>query len=124
MESHVYFMDQARIYREQFYNYYKQNKIFSSYGYFTPHKDEEIPKTQEEAEQMQAQWRAKAKPQSTFDISSLGYIRTEGLPRFTYHERGIVDGLSEQLWIFAGLIAACILLVWTTYRSFINYDVR
>jgi ABC-type transport system involved in multi-copper enzyme maturation permease subunit len=124
MESHVDFMDQARNYREHFFNYYKENKIFSSYSYFTPHKESDIPKTQEEAEQMQAQWRSKAKPESTFDVSSFGYISTAGLPRFTSNGRGIIDGLSDQLLIFTGLIAACIVLIWITYRSFINYDVR
>ena len=124
MESHIYFMEQARNYREQFFNYYKENKIFSSYSYFTIHKESEIPRTQEEAEKMQAEWRSRAKPESTFDISSLGYISTAGLPRFNYNERGIIDGISDQLWIFAGLIAACTLLIWITYRSFIKYDIR
>jgi len=124
MESHVDFMNQARSYREQFFNYYKENKIFSSYNYFSPHKESEIPKTQEEAGIMQAQWRSTAKPESTFDLSSLGYVSTAGLPRFTYNERGILDGLADQLWIFAGLIAACIVLIWITYRSFIKYDIR
>ncbi len=124
MESHIDFMDKARNYREQFFNYYKENKIFSSYSYFTIHKESEIPKTQEEAEKMQTEWRARAKPESTFDVSSLGYISTAGLPRFNYNERGIIDGLSDQLWIFAGLIPACTLLIWITYRSFIKYDIR
>ncbi|MCX6262267.1 MAG: ABC transporter permease subunit [Bacteroidia bacterium] len=124
MESHIDFMERARSYREVFFDYYKENKIFSSYNYFSPHKESEIPKTQEEAEKMQAQWRSTAKPESTFDLSSLGYVQTAGLPRFTYSERGIIDGLSDQLWIFAGLIAACALLIWITYRSFIKYDIR
>jgi ABC-type transport system involved in multi-copper enzyme maturation permease subunit len=124
MESHVDFMDQARNYREQFFNYYKENKIFSSYSYFTPHKESDIPKTWEEAKKQYEQWKLTAKPKSTFDLSSLGYVSTTGLPWFTYNEKGIIDALSDQLWIFAGLIAACILLVWITYRSFINYDIR
>jgi hypothetical protein len=124
MESHIDFMNQARNYREQFFNYYKENKIFSSYNYFSPHKESEIPKTQEEAEKMLAQWRSTAKPESTFDLSSLGYVPTAGIPRFTYSERGIIGGLSDQLWIFAGLIAACTLLIWFTYKSFIKYDIR
>ncbi|OFX37283.1 MAG: hypothetical protein A2X05_15540 [Bacteroidetes bacterium GWE2_41_25] len=124
MENHVDFMNQARNYREQFFNYYKENKIFSSYNYFSPHKESEIPKTQEEAMKMVAQWRSTAKPESTFDLSSLGFISTAGLPRFTYNERGIIDGLSDQLWIFAGLISACVVLIWITYSSLIKYDIR
>ncbi len=124
MESHVDFMNQARSYREQFFNYYKENKIFSSYNYFSPHKESEIPKTQEEAVIMQAQWRLTAKPESTFDLSSLGYVSTSALPRFIYNERGILDGLADQLWIFAVLIAACTVLIWITYSSFIKYDIR
>jgi ABC-type transport system involved in multi-copper enzyme maturation permease subunit len=124
MESHLNFMDQARNYREQFFNYYRENNLFSSYNYFTPHKESEIPKTWEEAQTQYQNWKLTAKPQSTFDLSSLGYISTTGLPRFSYIKKGIINGLSDQLWIFTGLIAICLLLVWVTYRSFINYDVR
>jgi ABC-2 type transport system permease protein len=124
MESHIDFMDKARNYREQFFNYYKEKKIFSSYSYFTPHMESEIPKTWEEAQKQYERWKLTAKPKSTFDFSSLGYVSTESLPRFTYKERDIIDGLSDQLWILAGLIAACVVLIWVTYRSFIKYDVR
>jgi ABC-type transport system involved in multi-copper enzyme maturation permease subunit len=124
MENHIDFMNQTRSYREQFYDYFKENKFFSSFNYFSPHKESEIPKTQEEAENMQRAWRSRAKPESTFDLSSLGYVNTAGLPRFIYKERSIVDDLSDQLWIFAGLIAASSFLIWITYRSFIGFDVR
>lgn len=124
MESHTCFMDQARNYRDQFFNYYKEAGIYSSYSYFSPHKESEIPKTWEEGNIMYEQWQRDSKPESTFDLSSLGYVNTSGLPRFAYNQKGILKGLSDQLWLFSGMIVACILLIWITYRSFIRYDIR
>ncbi len=122
--NHIDFMDQARTYRDLFYNYYREHRIYSSFEYFTPQKESSIPKTQEEGNQQYEQWRLSAKPQSTFDFSSMGTINTSGLPRFAYKEKSIASELSDQLWLLTGMIFACILLIWITYRSFIRYDIR
>jgi ABC-type transport system involved in multi-copper enzyme maturation permease subunit len=124
MESHVDFMDQARNYREIFFNYYVKNKIFSSYSYFSPQKESEIPANWEEANKQYDQWKAKAKPESTFDLSSLGYINTSELPRYVYHEKTVLSGLADQLWLLVYMILVCLVLIWITYRSFLRFDVR
>ncbi len=124
MQSHVDFMDQAREYRELFFTYYKEHKFYSSYSYFTPHKESEIPRTDEQAEKMYIEWHRNAKPESAFDLRSLGYVNTTGLPRFSYAPNGILSGLADQLWLITGLLSVCIVLVWVTYRSFIKFDIR
>jgi hypothetical protein len=124
MESHIDFMDQARTYREQFFNYFKQSGIYSSYSYFSPHQESEIPETWEDANTMYNEWKSTAKPESSFDLSSLGYVDTSDLPRFTYNSTGILGGLAYHLWLLTGIIAVCIVLLWITYRSFIKYDIR
>jgi ABC-type transport system involved in multi-copper enzyme maturation permease subunit len=124
MESHVDFMDKARNYRNQFFTWYKEHGIYSSYSYFSPTKESEIPKNWEEANAAYGRWQSEAKPESTFDLSSLGFVSTTELPRFVYTDRNIISGLADQLWIFAALIAACIVLVWVTFRSFLKYDIR
>jgi len=124
METHVDFMNQACNYRNEFYDYYKKNKIYSSYQYFSPHKESEIPKNGEDAQKMFEHWKTTANPKSTFDLATLGYVNTSALPRLIYKEKDIQSGLSDQLWLITGLLISCILLVWITYRSFIKFDIR
>ena len=124
MENHVNFMDQARNYRNDFFNYFKTNKIFSSFKYFAPENESDFPTDWDDAGKKYNAWKAKAKPESTFDLSSLGYVDTSGLPRFVYKDKSILNGLSDQLSLLAGLIVACIILTWLTYRSFIKFDIR
>lgn len=124
MESHVSFMEQSRNYRNAFFNYFKAKKIFSSYKYFAPENEADFPADWNEAGQKYSNWKANAKPNSTFDLSSLGYADTSDLPRFIYQEKSILNGLIDQLGLLTGLIVACIILFWLTYRSFLNFDVR
>lgn len=124
MENHVDFMDQARKYREIFFSYYKEHKVYASFDYFTPQKESEIPRTQEEAVKQSEDWVKNAKPESTFDFSSIGYVNTANLPQFSYKEKNIISGLADQLWILTAMVTACIILIWITYRSFIKYDIR
>jgi len=124
MEDHVYFMDQARQYRNTFYTYYEEEEIHGGYSYFTPHDESEFPEDRAEGRRMQHEWRQQNNPSSTFDLASLGYVTTSTLPRFTYSEKGIMCTLLDQLWLLAGMILGCVVLTGLTYRSFIKYDIR
>jgi ABC-type transport system involved in multi-copper enzyme maturation permease subunit len=124
METHVNYMNQARTYRQQFYDYYKKEAIYSSFNYFSPHKESEIPANWDEAGRMYEEWQKKAKPGSTFDLSTLGYVDINGLPRFAYQNKGIINGLSDHIWLLTGIIVICLLFIWITYRSFTRYDIR
>jgi hypothetical protein len=124
MENHVDFMVQARKYRDIFFTYYKEHNIYGSWAYFTPQKASEIPRTQEEAVKQSEDWLKNAKPESTFDFSSIASINTANLPQFSYIKKNIGSDLADQLWILTAMLSACIILIWITYRSFIKYDIR
>ena len=124
MESELIFMNQARSFQDMYYNYFLQNKIFSSWDYFTPQKESDFPESWETAGDAVARWKETAKPESTFDFSSFGYLDTSALPRFNYAKPSFTDDIQNQLFLLTGLILACILLFWFSFVSFIKYDVR
>jgi ABC-type transport system involved in multi-copper enzyme maturation permease subunit len=124
MDSEVHFMDQARLFQDVFYGYFVQNKIFSSYAYFTPQKESDFPNDWDESYAQVDSWRKEAKPSSSFDFSSIEYMDTQSFPRFVYAQPTFGDDLYEQLYLIAAILIACILLFWLSYMSFIKYDVR
>ncbi len=124
MESEVSFMNQMRMFQDVYYGYFVQNRIYSSYAYFTPHKESEIAETWDEGNTQAKTWKEIAKPESTFDFKSFGYIDTSGLPRFVYAQPMLGNDLQSQLFLLAGIIIVCILLFWFSFISFIKYDVR
>jgi ABC-type transport system involved in multi-copper enzyme maturation permease subunit len=124
MKSEVHFMDQVRQFQDVFYGYFLQNKIYASYAYFTPQKESDFPENWEEANNDAATWKEAAKPESTFDFSSFGYINTSGFPQFTYIQPTLGDDLINQIYLLAGMLIACILLFWLSFISFLRYDIR
>ena len=124
MENEVSFMNQVRQFQDVYYGYFIQNKIYSSYAYMTPQKEEDFSETQEESEAKQNEWRNTAKPESTFDTSSFGYLDTSDLPRFVYVQALLGNDLKSQLYLLAGILMVCLLLFWFSFVSFIKYDVR
>ena len=124
MESEVSFMNRLRLFQDVYYGYFVQNRIYSSYAYFTMHKESEIPETWEEGGTQATTWKETAKPESTFDFSSFGYVDTSGFPRFAYVQPSLGNDLQSQLYLLAGIILVCLLLFWFSFVSFIKYDVR
>jgi ABC-type transport system involved in multi-copper enzyme maturation permease subunit len=124
VDSEVHFMDQVRLFQDAFYAYFVQNRLFSSYAYFTPQQESDFPSSWEESHAQVNSWRTEAKPTSTFDFSSIAYQDTQAFPRFGYVQPTLGDDLYEQLYLIAGILMACILLFWLSFLSFIRYDVR
>ncbi len=124
MDTEVHFMNQARQFQDIFYGYFVQNKIFSSYSYFTKQEEADFPADWDEANKQYEKWINETERESTFDLSSFGYLDTSGLPRFTYAQPTLGNDLHTHLFLIAGILIACILLFWFSYVSFIKYDVR
>jgi ABC-type transport system involved in multi-copper enzyme maturation permease subunit len=124
MDGEVHFMDQTRQFQDVYYGHFVKNKIYSSYAYFTPQKESEFPDDWDEAVSQQNKWQKEAKPESTFDTSSFGYLDTQSLPRFAYAPPTLGADLSAQLYLIAGILITCVLLFWFSFVSFIKYDVR
>jgi ABC-type transport system involved in multi-copper enzyme maturation permease subunit len=126
IDSEVYFMNRARQFQDAFYGYFVQNKIFSSYAYFTPQKEEDFPADWKEADTQIREW---VKQHEDFDFFSpefsvFGLVDVQSLPRFTASPPALGSDLYGQLYLIAGIVIACLLLFWFSFVSFIKYDVR
>jgi ABC-type transport system involved in multi-copper enzyme maturation permease subunit len=124
MESEIHFMDQVRRFQDVFYGYFLQNKIYSSYAYFTPQKESDFPENYEDATKDVDTWKEVAKPESTFDFKSFGYVDTSGLPKFLYMQPTLGNDLISRIYLLAGILVACMLLFWLSFISFLRYDIR
>jgi hypothetical protein len=121
IDSELHFMSQVRQFHDVFYGYYVQNKLFSSYEYFTMQKESEFPNNWDEAFEQQKQWKNEAKPEKW---SGYRTVNTQSFPRFAVVQPTLSDDLSEQIYLVAGILIACILLFWLSFMAFIKYDVR
>jgi ABC-type transport system involved in multi-copper enzyme maturation permease subunit len=128
VDSEVQFMNQARQFQDVFFGYYVQNRIFSSYAYFTSQDESTFPADLNEAIK---QWEdfSEGKPVSSINdvmemVGRLNKIDMGSLPRFAYAEPTLGKDLYGQLYLIAGILIVCILLFWLSYMSFIKYDVR
>ena len=124
MDAEAHFMNQARQYQDVFYGYFTQNKLFSSYAYFTKQKEDDFPADWDAARAQVQKWQDETERESTFDLSSFGYLDTSDLPRFAYAQPTLGSDLQTHLLLITGILLACILLFWFSYVSFIKYDVR
>jgi tetrahydromethanopterin S-methyltransferase subunit G len=130
MDSEVQFMNQARQFQDVFFGYYVQNKIFSSYAYFTSQDENTFPDSEEEANKQAYEFIKKVfssgftRNSITESMSLMGTVDTRNLPRFAYAEPTLGNDMYEQLYLIAGILIAIILLFWLSYISFIKYDVR
>ena len=92
-------------------------------GKKTPDKTVTMKAWEDAGSQVNA-WKETAKPESTFDFSSFGYIDTSEFPHFVYAQPTLGNDLQSQLFLLAGIVFVCILLFWLSFVSFIKYDVR
>ena len=139
-ESHYDFLDQTRRYREELINYYKQNKLFSSYLYFT-HQD---PKSFMTADEMVytltkgefktlADLDAKKDPfifkyftgtLPNTNMSEWKPIDLSPFPKFSYRSAKVLEDIRHSLIYIGVLFALAIGLFYFSYKAFIKYDVR
>jgi ABC-type transport system involved in multi-copper enzyme maturation permease subunit len=125
-DSEVQFMNQARQFQDVFFGYYVQNRIFSSYEYFTSQKESDFPNNREEVSMQVSRFMEEhSNLKSVMDYrNAMGTVDTQNLPRFTYAQPTLGNDLYRQLYLIAGILVACILLFWFSFVSFIKYDVR
>jgi len=141
--SHYRFMDRIRRYRDEFIDFFRDKKIFSSFIYFTPQPPEtfmtadEIVRIRTGGEfntvQEYGEW-AKAHnwsfaPLRKVDIpgtnhSEYPYLDLSDVPVFQWQSENILAGLKQVFIKVAALIIVSIILFYLSFFSFLRYDVR
>jgi ABC-type transport system involved in multi-copper enzyme maturation permease subunit len=130
IDSEVHFMNRARQFQDTFYEYFVQNKIFSSYAYFTPQKEADFPNDEEGINAQASEWMEQHNDIVFSELSSMdfsqmfGQVDMSSLPRFTGSLPLLGSDLYGQMYLIAGIFIICLLLFWFSFVSFIKYDVR
>ncbi len=139
-ESHYDFLDQTRRYREELINYYKANKLFSSYLYFT----QQDPKSFMTADEMVnaltkgeiktlADLNAKKDPWvfkyftgtlPNTNTSEWKPIDLSQFPKFSYRSAKVLEDIRHSMIYIGVLFALALGLFYFSYKAFIKYDVR
>jgi len=143
VSSHYRFMNRARLYREEFIDYLKGKKIFSSFLYFTRQPPETF-KTADEIVRIRSggkfknlqeysEW-ARANnwtfaPLRKVDIpgtnsGAYSYLDLSDVPTFHWQSSDIFIDLRNVTLKISALILISIFLFYLSFISFIKYDVR
>jgi ABC-type transport system involved in multi-copper enzyme maturation permease subunit len=141
--SHYRFIDRVRRYREQFIDFYKDRKIFSSFIYFTPQPPEtfltadEIVrirtggefKTFDEFKEYFKTHPVTFVPLRKVEIpgtifEEYPYLDLSDVPVFQWQSSEMLLDLKQASMKVAALIIVSIVLFYLSFLSFLRYDVR
>jgi ABC-type transport system involved in multi-copper enzyme maturation permease subunit len=141
--SHYRFMNRVRRYREQFIDFYKERKIFSSFLYFTPQPPEtfltadEIVrirtggefKTFDEFREWLKTHTVTFVPLRKVEIpgtifGEYPYLNLSDVPVFQWQDSNVLFDLKQAFMKVAALIIVSIILFYLSFLSFLRYDVR
>jgi ABC-type transport system involved in multi-copper enzyme maturation permease subunit len=140
---HYRFMDRVRRYREEFIDFYKDRKIFSSFMYFTPQPPEtfltadEIVrirtggefKTLDEFKEYLETHTVTFVPLRKVEIpgtifEEYPYLNLSDVPVFQWQGSDILLDLKQAFMKVAALVIVGIVLFYLSLLSFLRYDVR
>lgn len=122
VDAFLKYMDRQREYRETVIRYFKDNKIFSMYRYFTPQPEEVFP-TVKELDDYNAGKGGRGYDEN-WDPSSYPVLNLDNLPRFAPETNTIGNALHAALGRLTALLALATILLIGTIAVFMKYDVR
>jgi hypothetical protein len=124
MQSFLKYMESVRNYRETFFRYYADKKLFELFAYFTGTPFEYFY-SEEEIEAMGDKYREILNER---DISSLiaahPYLDTDDVPRYVSQPITLATVLNGAMGRLTALIALMVALLMATIAAFMKYDVR
>ena len=144
VDAHYKFLNRTRIYREELIQFFKEEKIFDSFLYFTRVPPEKF-KTADEIMQISTEGQFQTVDeyrtwaQNRSDIFSVFKVRLpepetrseyyssldlSNVPKFQFKPNNIMGDLKNSLTKIAALIIVSILLFYLSFISFVKYDVR
>ncbi len=118
-DGHYRFMDRTQRYRNEFIDFYRDKKIFSSFTYFTPVPPEkfltaeEITKMSDNKENIPGR-----------NIDKYPYLDLSDIPRFQRRSSNVLTDVKDAVGKSALMIIVSIVLFYLSFLSFLRYDVR
>jgi ABC-type transport system involved in multi-copper enzyme maturation permease subunit len=117
-DNHHRFMEGTRRYRNEFIDFYRDNKILSSFIYFTPVPPEEFLT----ADEIMRHDNKEDLPGRNY--KEYGYLDVSDMPVFQWKTPNVLTDVKDGLSKLAALIIISIMLFYLSFLSFIRYDVR
>jgi ABC-type transport system involved in multi-copper enzyme maturation permease subunit len=137
-ESHNYFLDQIRTYREILVDYFKINRLFGSYLYFNQ-QDPDKYMTADEMVNFRTNGMCKSLEEFNSKYGDWKYLTVDipdsrpwawkpldlsSLPKFIYKPKNVVADTRRSLLYLGLLMTLIVVLFYFSFRSFLKYDVR
>ena len=138
--SHYRFMDRVRRYRQQFIDFYKDRRIFSSFKYFTPQSPETFLTADEFVRirtggQFKTLGEYRKTHPNTFVplrkveipgtvFSEHPFLNLSDVPVFQWQGSDLLADLKQVFVKVAATVIVAIILFYLTLLSFLRYDVR
>ena len=123
MNSFLKFMESVRNYRETFFRYYADKKLFESVAYFTGHSIESLY-SEEEIERMGEDNYFEMMKAQNVNFSMFPYLNTDDVPRYVSQPTTLAASLSGAMGRLTALLALMVALLIGTIAAFLKYDVR
>jgi ABC-type transport system involved in multi-copper enzyme maturation permease subunit len=119
--SHAEFIMKTRIYREELIRFFRDEKLFGSYLYFTRVPPEKWRDDPEFCEFKDVEKR--------YDVSEIDQkyyppLDLSDVPKFEYASLSIHDSMKGSVFGIAGLIVISVIIFYLSFLSFVKYDIR
>ena len=117
--GHYRFMDRTQYYRNEFIDFYRDKKIFSSFIYFTPVPAEKFLTAEEITRILDNKG---SLPGS--NIEKYPYLDLSDVPRFQRRSSNVLTDVKDAVGKLAAMVIVSIFLFYLSFLSFTRYDVR
>jgi len=119
VDGHYRFMDRTQHYRNEFIDFYRDKKIFSSFIYFTPVPAEKFLTAEEITRILDNKG---SLPGS--NIEKYPYLDLSDVPRFQRRSSNVLTDVKDAVGKLAAMVIVSIVLFYLSFLSFTRYDVR
>ena len=123
MQSFLKYMEGVRNYRETFFRYYTDKKLFETIAYFTAEPFETLISVEEvDAMGQDSYWNLMR--EKGVNNEMFPYLNTDDVPRFVPQPATLSTFISGAMGRLTALLALFVVLLFTTVAAFMRYDVR
>jgi hypothetical protein len=123
MQDFLQYLESVRNYRETFFRYYSDKKLFESFAYFTGHPFESLM-SQEEVDKLGNDNFWKLMQEQNVNNAMFPYLNTDDIPRYIPQPVTLATVLSDAMGRLTALLALMVTLLLATIVAFMKYDVR
>jgi hypothetical protein len=123
LQSFLKYLESIRNYRETFFRYYTDMKLFESFTYFTSESYENLY-SEEEVKNMGMPTFWKLMEEKGFSLEIFPYLNTDDAPRYVSQPFTLATMLNGAMGRLTALLSLMVALLFATIAAFMKYDVR